>query len=120
MPGSGWATTLADCRERLDLPELLALAEAESVPASGDELLKAAVLLGGLPSQKTAGLDGKAALQIFGLGMADVPADLLDKAVRIAAKTCTFRPSPAELRALIADDLAERSRRLARLREALR
>lgn len=120
MPGSGWATALADCRGRIDLAELLALAEAESEPAGTEDLLTAGALLGGLPSQKASGLDAKAALRIFAMGMEDVPADLVVKAVRIASKSCTFRPSPAELRVLIADDLAERSRRLARLREAAR
>lgn len=119
MPSAGWASTLADCRERLDLAQLLALAEAENEPARLELLLQWGTLLGGLPSQKGAGLEAKAALAIFRMGLEDVPADLLEKAVRTAAKTCTFRPSPAELRALIADDLTERRRRLARLREAV-
>lgn len=114
---AGWDSLVADCPA--DLPFLLSLAEAESRPAETGVVMDWAGLLGGLPSQKSSGLDGANALVIFKLGMEDVPADLMEKAVRIAAKTCTFRPSPAELRALIADDLAERSLRLARLRKAV-
>lgn len=101
---------------RADIGALLALAEAEWEPAPEKTILAAAGLLSGLPSQKSVGFDAAASLKIFAMGLDDVPADLLAKAVKQASRECVFRPSPAELRAFIADDLAERFRRLCRLR----
>lgn len=114
---AGWESALGDASP--GLPQLLVLAEAESEPAATEKLMAAVGILSGLPSQKATGMDAANALRIFEMGMDDVPEDLLIKSVRIAARACTFRLSPAELRALIADDLAERSLRLARLRKAV-
>lgn len=98
---------------------MLELAEAQARPADRSEIGKAVAILSGLPARAQSADEAKASMAIYLLGLDDVPADLLAKAVKQAARECTFRPAPAELRALIADDLAERSRRLARLREAL-
>jgi len=43
--------------------------------------------------------------------LADIPPELLDKAVKHCIRTCRFFPKPAELRGAIADELAERCRR---------
>lgn len=97
---------------------MLELAEAQARPASNAEIGKAAALLSGLPSRAQTEGEMQASMGIYRLGLDDVPAELLMIAVQRAAKVCTFRPTPSELRELIADEISERTCRLVRLRSA--
>jgi hypothetical protein len=111
-----WKNTLTELAASPDQrTELLAMARQQMQPATAVAIAKAAAILTGLPSQNNSGESAKAAQAVFEIGLADMPADLLGKALERACKTCRWRPTPAELRALVADDIAERATRLARL-----
>jgi hypothetical protein len=95
---------------------MLPVAQAELLPASGADVSKAAMILAGLPSRGLDADGARLALAVYKSGLDDMPADLIDLAVRRALKSCRFRPSPAELRELIAEEWDERRARLNRLR----
>ncbi len=114
-----WRHYLA-AAENADLGSMLQLAEQQARPAPQSEISKVVAILAGLPSRAQSADEVKASMAIYLLGLEDVPGELLALAVKRAAVSCTFRPTPAELRALIADEISERTCRVVRLREAAR
>ncbi|MBV8973175.1 MAG: hypothetical protein JO290_12890 [Sphingomonadaceae bacterium] len=110
------------------LPDLIRRAEVELAvpppaigpcgkPVASKAIERTLALLGTLPSRATSEREAELTIDVFALGLDDVPVDLLRKAVVWAIKNCRWRPTVAELREAVATDLAERRRRLARLRQ---
>ncbi len=93
----------------------LARAAADLAPPTPDQIDAVIVSLAGKPMQAKTGVDAAALDAGFHIGLDDVPADLLELGLYRAWKRLTFRPQPNEFVELIADELAARRRRLARL-----
>ena len=112
---ASFALTLA---ERQHLETAIELAQGALLPAGPDTINRAVAFLSALPAPAMATADGKMALQLYRVGLKDIPRDLLALACETAAQTCRWRPSPAELRALVAGQLTERRTALRRLEKA--
>jgi hypothetical protein len=117
LAGAEYSFTLSPS-ERDCLPALLERAEAEMIPAGPTVINQAVEFLAALPSAAMSDDDARMSLQLYRIGLKDMPRDLLSIAVEKAAQKCRWRPTPAELREFVADEMAERQRRLTRLRGA--
>lgn len=102
-----------------DLARALEVAVAELEPCTADDLNAAVLVLAGLPSARMDEVTTHSVRIGFQMGLSDVPADLLRKAIVEACRTCEWRPAPGKVRGFIADELEMRRVRLERLRAAL-
>lgn len=102
----------------------IATARKHLDPANAAQRLKTVRVLEALPGRRDDDLGGAALLELYHMALDDIPADVLESAVRAAVRDTmpskqrpnpTFRPSPNELRAYCLEELGERRRRLARL-----
>ena len=110
------------------LPAMIMRAERELVaprsPGRDDKgrplppvaVTRVCALLGTLPTRAASDREADLTIDVYAIGLDDVPLDLLDRAVRWAIKNCRWRPTVHELRTVITDELTARRRRLARLR----
>lgn len=97
------------------LPALLAAARAAAAPAGPSVINQAVAMLAQLPSKAAGDDDAALSLQIYRIGLKELPRDLLALAVKRAASACKWRPTPRELLDLVADEFAERRRAFNRL-----
>lgn len=106
--------------ERAELASLVPAFEAALVPASKAEIRRMiAKLAVGFPNAAKGTPDEvEARLELFAMALADVPADILGRACLEALKTCTFFPTPAELRKLCGE-MAVRAWQLSRIRHLI-
>ena len=95
-------------------------ARAALEPATLKAIIDCVQILAALPSQAMSDSDARMALQLYVVGLNDVPVDLLDLAVEKASKDCFWRPPPAKLRELVQKEMTARQRALARLQAAAR
>jgi hypothetical protein len=107
-------------RDRDLLPAAIDAAAALLEPAGPKVINKAVEFLAALPSQAMNDNDARMALQLYRIGLKDMPRDLLSLAAERAARTCHWRPTPAQLRELVQDELKGREKALSRLRAAAR
>lgn len=102
------------------LPAAIDAARARLEPAGPLVINKSVAFLSALPSAAMGDGDARIALQLYRVGLKDVPHDLLSLACKRAAEECEWRPSPAVLRGLIKPELQARKAALARLEAAAR
>lgn len=101
--------------ERPYLDDAIEAAKTALLPAGPETINKAVAFLAALPAPAMNAADGKMVLQLYRIGLKDMPRDLLAEACETASRECRWRPSPAELRAFVAGSLAERQKALRRL-----
>lgn len=89
---------------RAALPAALAAVQDALKPAEPDARAKCIAAIGVLPSATLDAETSRLALAVYNVALDDVPLDLLRLATDRAIRRCTFRPTPAELRALIAPE----------------
>ncbi len=100
------------------LPAAIDAARVMLEPAGPAIINKSVAFLSALPSAAMGDGDARIALQLYRVGLKDVPHDLLSLACKRAAEQCEWRPSPAVLRNLIKPELQARKAALARLEAA--
>lgn len=100
------------------LPAAIDAARVMLEPAGPAIINKSAAFLSALPSAAMGDDDARITLQLYRVGLKDVPHDLLSLACKRAAEECEWRPSPAVLRNLIKPELQARKAALARLEAA--
>ena len=95
-------------------------AATQALEPAGPEIINRAVeFLAAMPSATLNAADAKMVLQLYRIGLKDMPRDLLSLAAERAVRSCKWRPSPAELRALVEDELTTRQSAAVRLGRAL-
>ena len=66
------------------------------------------------PNNRASDAELRARIVAYSAALEDIPSDLVLKAARLAIRKCEFFPKPAELRALVEDDMTDRRRKLHR------
>lgn len=101
--------------DRAALPIAIQAYQAGLRPAS-DDAFEAAMMRLALVFQnnRMEPAEIRARLLIYREALDDLPADLMDKAARLAIRQCRFFPLPAELRQLVEAELIERRANLHR------
>jgi hypothetical protein len=118
--GSSIAVTALPATLAEHLPAALDAALAELAPPQVGDIDRAISMIATLPAPKGTETDGEVLRATFHAGLSDIPADLLREAAVLAIRNSRFRPSPAEMRGYVADQMCERRRRLHRLEAARR
>lgn len=103
---------------RQALPAAISEARRQLAPPATEAVDETIAMIALLPSKSAGTLDGQVARAAYHVGLSDIPADLLRLAANEAIRSSKFRPSPAELRGFVAEQMAERRRRLHRLEAA--
>jgi hypothetical protein len=114
-PSEGFAITVLPGDQDRYRGECIDRARADLVPAGPDLIDQAIVALAGQRMKASEGINAAALEAAYHIGLDDVPADLLAKAVRMWIKTSPFRPMAADLRNSILPELEARIRRAKRL-----